>query len=82
MTENADATPSNRDNLSPTTAEELTTLLAFALRYRGKRRVHDADNFVMRVATERLVEHLRISGCVVMKKPPAPPPGFATRREP
>jgi len=49
--------------------------LAFALRLDGRKRVRHADDFMSRVAAERLVEHLRLSGYVVMKKSPEPPPG-------
>jgi hypothetical protein len=46
--------------------------LAFALQFDGRRRMHHADSFVARIAAERLAEHLRASGFVVMKRPPAP----------
>jgi hypothetical protein len=58
------------DKLRPVTATELMETLAFALQYDGRRRVHHADSFMARVAAERLVEHLRVSRFVVMKKPP------------
>ena len=61
--------------LRPATAEELTQTLAFALRFHGRKRVHHADDFMSRIAAERLVEHLERSGYVVMKRPPEPPPG-------
>jgi hypothetical protein len=54
------------DRLTPTTPEDLADALAFALRYSGRKRTHDAGEIV----AKRLVEHLERSGFVVMKKPP------------
>jgi hypothetical protein len=68
------AMPDETDHLRPTTPDELVQTLSFALRYEGRRRVHHADSFMAQVAAERLVEHLRLSGFVVMKKGPAAPP--------
>ncbi len=62
--------PEHVDNLRPATQEELAQALAFALQFRGRKRVHHADNFMARIAAERLVEYLRLSGFVVMKRPP------------
>ena len=66
----------DRDTLRPATREELTQSLAFALRWRGRKRVHDpeSDTFMARAAAERLAEHLHVSGFVVMKRPPATSP--------
>ena len=61
-------------NLRPATAEETAESLSFALRYNGRKRVHDADDAMGRITAERLVQHLEASGFVVMKKPPAPSP--------
>jgi len=49
--------------------EEIAETLAFALRYNGRRRVHDADGVTARIAADRLVGHLEASGFVVMRKP-------------
>jgi hypothetical protein len=70
------------EELTPATREELVEGLSFAMRYQGRRRVRDdhADSFMSRVAAERLVDHLRQSGYVVMKKPPAPPISDAAHR--
>jgi hypothetical protein len=61
-------------DLRPTTADEITQTLSFALRYRGRKRVHDADDVMARITAERLVRHLEASGFVVMKKPPGAAP--------
>ena len=41
-----------------------------ALRYRGKKRMHQADEYMAQIAAERIVEHLERARFVVMKKPP------------
>ncbi len=69
--------PDDRDKLSPATAEEVADALAFALRFQGRKRVHNADELMSSIVAKRLVEHLERCGFVVMKKPPirgsAPP---------
>jgi hypothetical protein len=42
--------------------------LAFALRYAGRKRVHNADELMAEVVARRLVEHLERSGFVVMRR--------------
>ena len=37
----------------------------------GRRRKHDAGEFMARIVARRLVKHLRRAGFAVMKKPPA-----------
>ena len=56
------------DGLTPATADDVAAALALALRYRGRKRVHNA-NEIMAVVAKRLVEHLERSGFVVMKGP-------------
>ncbi|HEY1934083.1 MAG TPA: hypothetical protein VGG99_18900 [Acetobacteraceae bacterium] len=58
--------------LSPADLDDVVEALAFALRYEGRRRVHNADSIAARVAAERLARHLKQSGFVIMKRPPAP----------
>jgi hypothetical protein len=60
--------------LRPATPDEIAEALSFALRYNGRKRVHDADDAMGRITAERLVQHLEASGFVVMKKPPAAAP--------
>jgi hypothetical protein len=57
-------------SLRPATRDELTQSLSFALRFSGRKRVHDADETMAQITAERLVEHLERSGYVVMHKPP------------
>jgi hypothetical protein len=56
-------------NLRPATRDELRQSLSFALRFNGRKRVHDADETMARITAERLVEHRERSGYVVMCKP-------------
>ncbi len=62
------------ETLRPASPEEITHALSFALRYDGRKRVHDADDVMGRITAERLVQHLQASGFVVMKRPAAPAP--------
>ena len=52
------------------TPADLPDALAFALRYSGRKRTHDAGEMMAAIVAKRLVEHLERSGFVVMKKPP------------
>jgi hypothetical protein len=45
--------------------------IAFALRFEGRKRVHNADEIMAEIVAKRLVEHLERAGFIVMKKPPA-----------
>ncbi len=58
------------DKLMPADPSDLAAALAFALRFQGRRRVHNADELMSEIVAKRLVEHLERSGFVVMKKPP------------
>ena len=60
--------------LVPATPDEFAQSLAFALRYNGRKRVHDADDVMARITAERLVRHLEMSGFVIMKAPPRAAP--------
>ena len=58
-------------HLRPATPDEIAETLSFALRYEGRRRVHQADDIMARITAERLVRHLERSGFVLMRRPPA-----------
>ncbi len=62
--------PDDRDTLTPAAAEDVADALAFALRFSGRKRVHNADELMSAIVAKRLVEHLERSGFVVMRKPP------------
>jgi hypothetical protein len=56
----------------PATSDEVAETLCFALRYKGRKRVHHADEVMARITAERLVRHLECSGYVLMKRPDTP----------
>ena len=58
--------------LRPAEEEDVKQAIAFALRYRGRKRVDLASERVAQIAAEHLVEHLRMSGFVIMHKQPPP----------
>ncbi len=57
------------DKLTPADPSDLAAALAFALRYKGRKRVHNADEIMAEIVTKRLVDHLERAGFVVMKRP-------------
>ena len=63
---------SDRADLTAATADEIAEALSYALRYdeRGKPRRGGGD-LTAGIAAERLTEHLRRSGFVIMKTRPA-----------
>ena len=58
------------DSLSPASPEDLAAALAFALRFQGRKRVHNADEIMAEIVAKRLVEDLERAGFVIMKRPP------------
>jgi len=56
------------DKLTPADPRDLADALAFALRFQGRRRVHNADEIMSTIVAKRLVEHLERAGFVVMKR--------------
>jgi hypothetical protein len=62
-------TADDKLSLRPASALEIQESLSFALRYTGRRRVHHADEAMARITAERLVQHLELSGYVLMKRP-------------
>ena len=57
------------NTLCRATAEDVAAALAFALRFQGRKRVHNADEIMAEIVAKRLVEHLERAGFVVMKRP-------------
>ena len=60
--------------LRSATVDEVAEAIAFALRYDGWRRVHDADYAIGRITAGHLVRHLQEAGFVLMKAPPGTAP--------
>ena len=75
-------TDEDKRTLHPATADELEESLSFALRYAGKKRVHTADDVMARVTAERLVQHLKRSGYVLMRRAEAAVPSTSGHRHP
>jgi hypothetical protein len=63
--------PDAEEQLTPADPSDIASTPAFALRYSGRKRVHDADEVMADIVARRLVEHLHRSGFVVLKKPPS-----------
>ena len=57
------------DKLTPADPSDLASALAFALRFHGRKRVHNADDLMAEIVARRLIEHLERAGFVVMKRP-------------
>ena len=57
------------DKLTPADSSDVADALAFALRFQGRKRVHNADEIMAEIVAKRLVEHLERAGFVVMKRP-------------
>jgi hypothetical protein len=60
--------PDPDEKLTPADARDLADAIAFSLRFEGRKRVHQADEYM---AAERVVRHLERAGFVVLKRPPA-----------
>ena len=58
------------NKLTPADPSDLADALAFALRFAGRKRVHNAMRSWPRLLRSGIVEHLERSGFVVMKRPP------------
>ena len=68
--------------LRPASQEEIQESLSHALRFDGRKRVRHADDAMARITAERLVQHLELSGFVLMKRPNAAAPSTSTHRHP
>jgi len=55
--------------LTPADPDDLANALAFALRFHGRKRTHNANEIMSEIVARRLVEHLERAGFVVMKWP-------------
>ncbi len=56
--------------LTPASSDDLEQAIAFALQFRGRKRIRTASDIMATLTAERIVEHLKDSGFVVMRKPP------------
>lgn len=55
-------------SMRPAEPREIAEALTHALRFDGRRRVHDADELMATLVAERLVMHLARCGFVLMKR--------------
>jgi hypothetical protein len=62
--------PDADEKLTPADPRDLADAIAFSLRFEGRKRVHQADEYMASIAAERVVRHLERAGFVVMKRPP------------
>jgi hypothetical protein len=62
--------PDPDEKLTPADPHDVANAIAFALQYSGRKRVHQADDYVAKIAAERIVRHLEHSRFVVMRRPP------------
>ena len=58
------------EKLTPADPDELAAAPAFALKFEGRKRWHDADAFMPDIVAKRLVRYLERARYVVMKRPP------------
>jgi hypothetical protein len=62
--------PDENEKLTPADPSDLADAVAFALQYSGRKRVHQADEYMAKIAAEQIVRHLEHSRFVVMRRPP------------
>lgn len=58
------------EKLTPADPADLAASLAFALKFEGRKRWHDADALMADIVAQRLVRYLERARYVVMKRPP------------
>jgi hypothetical protein len=56
--------------LTPASRDDLELAIAFALQFRGRKRIRSAGEIMATIAAERIVAHLEEAGFVIMRKPP------------
>jgi hypothetical protein len=62
--------PDAADNLTPADPRDLADSVAFALKLEGRKRKHDADEYMAEIVAKRRVRYLERAGFAVMKNPP------------
>jgi hypothetical protein len=62
--------PDTPERPTPANPRDLADALAFALRFHGRKRVHNADEIMAESVAKRLVEHLERAGFVFMQRAP------------
>ena len=59
--------PDPDERLTPADPDDLAASIAFALKFEGRKRWHDADAFMADIVAKRLVRYLERARYVVMK---------------
>jgi hypothetical protein len=70
------------DELKPADPRKIADALMHALRFDGRRRVHDADELMAHLVAERLVAHLQRCGFRLMRTDEAPLPDTSRHSHP
>jgi hypothetical protein len=75
--------PDPDEKLTPADPDNLAASIAFALKFEGRKRWHDADALMADIVAKRLIRYLERARYVVMKRPPIggsapqnPPPSW------
>lgn len=68
--------------LRPAEPDDIAEALTHALRFDGRRRVHDADELMAGLVAARLVAHLARCGFVLMKRAAVAPHDTSNHRHP
>jgi hypothetical protein len=71
------------EKLTPADPDDLAASIAFALKFEGRKRWHDADALMADIVAKRLIRYLERARYIVMKRPPIgvsapqnPPPSW------
>jgi hypothetical protein len=62
--------PDLEEKLSPADPDDLAAAIAFALKFEGRKRWHDADELMADIVAKRLIRYLERARYVVMRRPP------------
>ena len=61
---------SDADRVTPASRDDLELAIAFALQFRGRKRIRSAGEIMAMLTAERIAEHLEEARFVIMRKPP------------
>jgi hypothetical protein len=62
--------------------EDIEQSISFALMFNGRKRTHEADQLMAHIVAKHLVEHLRRSNFVIMRRPPQAGHSTSTQKTP
>jgi hypothetical protein len=60
--------PEPDERLTPAAPDDLAVALAFALRFKGRKRVHNADELMAEIVAKRLVDRLERASFVTKRE--------------